>query len=171
MGERYRRLAKCARVRLDVSMFKSIVVGTDGSERAAKAVEQAAELAKTCGGTLHLVRAYKGVEQTMASAMAAGSMVATPPELGDVAKEESDAMRAALEQEAAAIRDLGVTVDVHPQPGSPVPVLLEVAAAVKADVIVIGNRGMTGAKRILGSVPNTLAHHAECAVLIVPTGA
>jgi nucleotide-binding universal stress UspA family protein len=151
-------------------MFKSIVVGTDGSGRAAKAVEQAADLAKVCDATLHLVRAYKGVEQTMASAMAAGSMVATPPELGDVAKEESDAVRVALEAEAATLREQGITVDVHPQPGSPVPVLLEVAAAVHADVIVIGNRGMTGAKRILGSVPNTLSHHAECAVLIVPTG-
>ena len=51
-----------------------------------------------------------------------------------------------------------------------VPVLLDVATAFHADVIVIGNRGMTGAKRVLGSVPNTLSHHAECAVLIVPTG-
>ncbi|MCJ7672212.1 MAG: universal stress protein [Acidimicrobiia bacterium] len=151
-------------------MFKSILVGTDGSGRAAQAVAQAAELAKVCDATLHLVRAYKGVEQTMASAMASGSLVATPPELGDAAKEEADAMRGALEDEAAAIRATGVTVDVHAQPGSPVPVLLEMATAVNADVIVIGNRGMTGAKRILGSVPNTLSHHAECAVLIVPTG-
>jgi nucleotide-binding universal stress UspA family protein len=151
-------------------MFKSIVVGTDGSTRAASAVEQAAELAKACGATLHLVRAYKGLEQTMASAMASGSLVATPPELGDAAKEEADAMRGALEDTATAIRATGVTVDVHAQSGSPVPVLLEVATAVNADVIVIGNRGMTGAKRILGSVPNTLSHHAECAVLIVPTG-
>jgi nucleotide-binding universal stress UspA family protein len=53
--------------------------------------------------------------------------------------------------------------------GSPAPVILETASAVGADLIVVGNRGMTGAKRILGSVPNTLAHHATCAVLIVRT--
>jgi nucleotide-binding universal stress UspA family protein len=151
-------------------MFTSIVVGSDGSERAAKAVAQAAELAKTVGATLYLVRAYKGVEQTMASAMAAGSMVTTMPELGDAAKEEASTITAALEQEAAPLRENGVTVDCRAEPGSPAPVLLETATAVKADLIVIGNRGMTGAKRILGSVPNTLAHHAECAVLIVQTG-
>ena len=75
-----------------------------------------------------------------------------------------------MEQEATAIRESGVDVELHPHAGSPVPVLIEVAKAVNADVIVVGNRGMTGAKRILGSVPNTLSHHAECAVLIVPTG-
>ena len=53
--------------------------------------------------------------------------------------------------------------------GSAVPVLLDLAGEVGADVIVTGNRGMTGAKRLLGSVPNTLAHNAECAVLIVQT--
>jgi nucleotide-binding universal stress UspA family protein len=152
-------------------MFNSIVVGTDGSERASKAVDEAAELAKISGATLHLVRAYKGVDQTVAAAMAAGSMAATPlPELDDASKGEAEAVRAALEEEADGVRARGVTVDVHPRTGSPVPVLLDVATAVHADVIVIGNRGMTGAKRILGSVPNTLSHHAECAVLIVPTG-
>jgi nucleotide-binding universal stress UspA family protein len=48
-------------------------------------------------------------------------------------------------------------------------VILETANALHADLIVVGNRGMTGAKRILGSVPNTLSHHASCAVLIVRT--
>lgn len=152
-------------------MFTSILVGTDGSGRAAKAVEQAAELAKACGAKLHLVRAYKGVEQTMASAMAAGSVISAPPELGDAAKEEADTMNGALEAEAGPLRErFGIEVDCHAVPGSPAPVLLEAADAVHADVIVIGNRGMTGAKRILGSVPNTLSHHAGCAVLIVPTG-
>lgn len=151
-------------------MFHTIVVGTDGSERATKAVDQAAELAKVCGATLHLVRAYKGIEQTVASAMAAGSMAATPPDLTEFSNEETASIKDALDLEADDLRKDGVSVQVHAQPGSPVPVLLEVATAVNADVIVIGNRGMTGAKRILGSVPNTLAHHAECAVLIVPTG-
>jgi nucleotide-binding universal stress UspA family protein len=150
-------------------MFSSIVVGTDGSARAAKAVDEAAELAKISGGTLHLVRAYKGIDQSVAAAMAAGSMAATPPPLDGASKDEADTVRAALEEEATAIRARGITVDVHAHAGSPVPVLLDVATAFGADVIVIGNRGMTGAKRILGSVPNTLAHHAECAVLIVPT--
>jgi nucleotide-binding universal stress UspA family protein len=45
----------------------------------------------------------------------------------------------------------------------------EVASTVDADLIVIGNRGMTGARRVLGSVPNSVAHHASCSVLIVET--
>jgi nucleotide-binding universal stress UspA family protein len=43
------------------------------------------------------------------------------------------------------------------------------AGAASADMIVVGNRGMSGAKRMLGSVPNKVSHHATCEVLIVPT--
>ena len=150
-------------------MFRSIVVGTDGSERAGRAVDQAAELAKTCGAKLHLVNAYRGVESSVAAAMAAGSMVATP-DLGDVAQQEANAIGAALEQQAGALRDKGVDVQTHAVSGSPVEVMLDIAQDTGSDLIVVGNRGMTGAKRLLGSVPNTLAHHAECAVMIVPTG-
>ena len=53
-------------------MFRTILVGTDGSARATRAVEQAAEMAQTLDATLHIVRAYKGVEETMATAMASG---------------------------------------------------------------------------------------------------
>jgi nucleotide-binding universal stress UspA family protein len=150
-------------------MFKTIGVGTDGSERAARAVTQAAELAKVCGATLHIVHAYRGIETSVAAAMAAGSMVATPG-LGEVAEEETAALTKALEVQADAIRKEGLDVKTHAIAGGAVEVVLDVAGSTHADVIVVGNRGMTGAKRILGSVPNTLAHHAECAVLIVPTG-
>jgi nucleotide-binding universal stress UspA family protein len=44
-----------------------------------------------------------------------------------------------------------------------------VATQVKADVIVVGNKGMTGLRRVLGSVPNSVAHQAPCAVLIAFT--
>jgi nucleotide-binding universal stress UspA family protein len=150
-------------------MFRTIVVGTDGSERAGRAVAQAAELAKIAGAKLHVVHAYRGIESSVAAAMAAGSMVATP-DLGDVAQQEADSLNAALEEQAAAIRGDGVDVETHVVAGSPVEVMLDIASSSGADLIVVGNRGMTGAKRLLGSVPNTLAHHAECAVMIVPTG-
>jgi nucleotide-binding universal stress UspA family protein len=150
-------------------MFRTIVVGTDGSTRASRAVEQAAELAQTLDATLHIVRAYKGVEETMATAMASGAMVTPSPELGDVAKEEAEAVGSTLDSLAASVRERGVAVETHAVSGSPASVILATATAVGADLIVVGNRGMTGAKRILGSVPNTLAHHATCAVLIVRT--
>ena len=47
--------------------------------------------------------------------------------------------------------------------------ILGIAESEDADLIVVGNRGMTGARRVLGSVPNSVAHGARCAVLIVPT--
>lgn len=78
-------------------MFTSIVVGTDGSERAARAVEQASALAKICGATLHVVGAYKGIDTAIATAMAAGSLVATPPALGHASEEEAEAAQRALE--------------------------------------------------------------------------
>jgi nucleotide-binding universal stress UspA family protein len=150
-------------------MFQTIVVGTDGSARALRAVEKAAEIAQRFDATLHLVEAYKGVEQTMATAMASGSMVTTPPELDEVAHEEAGEVGNDLETQAADLRARGLRVETHAVSGSPAPAILETVEAVGADLIVVGNRGMTGAKRILGSVPNTLSHHAECAVLIVPT--
>jgi nucleotide-binding universal stress UspA family protein len=96
-------------------------------------------------------------------------MVTPSPELGEVAKEEAEAVGSTLESLAASLRERGVSVESHAVSGSPATVILETAAALGADLIVVGNRGMTGATRILGSVPNTLAHRASCSVLIVRT--
>jgi nucleotide-binding universal stress UspA family protein len=65
----------------------------------------------------------------------------------------------------------GVRVETHARPGDPADVLVDVAEEVGADLLVIGNRGMTGVKRfVLGSVPNKVSHHAPCSLLIVDTG-
>jgi nucleotide-binding universal stress UspA family protein len=151
------------------SLYRTIVVGTDGSPRAQRAVQRAAEMAQRFGARLHLVQAYKGVEQTVADAMATGGMVTPTAEVEEAAEEEAAELALGLEAQAALLRDRGVEVETHSVSGSPAPAILETAETVGADLIVVGNRGMTGAKRILGSVPNTLAHHADCAVLIVPT--
>lgn len=150
-------------------MYETIVVGTDGSERATQAVEKAAELAKRFDATLHLVQAYKGAEEAMATAMASEAIVIPSRELEEAAREEAETVGGGLEAQAAALRTRDIRVEPHAVSGSPAPAILETATAVGADLIVVGNRGMVGAKRILGSVPNTLSHHAECAVLIVPT--
>jgi nucleotide-binding universal stress UspA family protein len=47
--------------------------------------------------------------------------------------------------------------------------ILEVADEVGADLIVVGNKGMKGARRVLGSIPNSISHSARCSVLIVQT--
>ena len=51
------------------------------------------------------------------------------------------------------------------------PELIADAAEVEADLIVVGNKGMTGVRRVLGSVPNSVAHSAPCSVLIAFTKA
>ena len=57
----------------------------------------------------------------------------------------------------------------HAFPGDPVDTILHIAAEIDADLIVVGNKGMRGAGRVLGSVPNSIAHKAPCAVMIVST--
>jgi nucleotide-binding universal stress UspA family protein len=53
--------------------------------------------------------------------------------------------------------------------GSAADAILDTALAVDADLVVVGSQGMQGARRVLGSVPNSVAHGASCAVLIVKT--
>ena len=54
--------------------------------------------------------------------------------------------------------------------GDPAEGLIEVAEEENVDCIIVGNKGMTGAKRfLLGSVPNQVSHHAPCNVMIVHT--
>jgi nucleotide-binding universal stress UspA family protein len=135
---------------------EAIVVGTDGSETAAKAVSKAATLARQRGAPLHIVTAY-----------------GTKPE---VVPEELNWMETAgvqadtILQQATAALDAGLDVETHSRVGDPASVLIDVAVETSADLIVVGNKGMTGMARfLLGSVPNKVAHHAPCDVLIVRT--
>jgi nucleotide-binding universal stress UspA family protein len=67
-------------------------------------------------------------------------------------------------------REAGVPVNVYPRQGDPADAILDVAEEQDADLVVVGNKGMTGAKRfLLGSVPNKVSHHAPCSVLIIRT--
>jgi nucleotide-binding universal stress UspA family protein len=75
-----------------------------------------------------------------------------------------------LEDEADAVRVAGVTIETLAREGDPADAILDVAEQRNADLIVVGNKGMTGAKRfLLGSVPNKISHHAPCSVLIIRT--
>jgi nucleotide-binding universal stress UspA family protein len=137
-------------------MSESIVVGTDGSETAKRAVTEAARLARALGAEVHIVSA--------SHPLSALSVEFVMP-VGD----DRDALEATLAAAAAAVGADDVTVHTHAATGSPAEALLEVAAAVGASTIVVGNRGMYGAKRVLGSIPNTVSHRARCNVLIVST--
>lgn len=145
-----------------VSVSEVIVVGTDGSETAKEAVGEAIRLAKAFDAELHLVSAYKPLH---------GAHVAGAPEgAAKVWQPLPDSkVEAILEEAAAAGRLRGVTVKTHSSQHEPADALLSVASDIGANLIVVGNRGMHGARRVLGSVPNKVAHNADCNVLIVST--
>jgi nucleotide-binding universal stress UspA family protein len=146
-------------------MFRSIVVGTDGSDTAGQAVRQAVDLAKSVGATLELVSAYEPVP-----AQRLREERRDMPEDLQWAVSPREDVDATLEAAAGVAREVGVAVNVYPRQGDPADAILDVAEEQGADLIVVGNKGMTGAKRfLLGSVPNKVSHHAPCSVLIIRT--
>ena len=144
-------------------MYKVIVVGTDGSDRAGRATDAAFSLAQLTGATVHIVHVIRLV--AMASAgYGDPSTIATA---NADARDSGDLICARVRSEAER---RGVPAEVHKVDGDPADMLVKVAEAVDADLLVIGNRGMTGVKRlVLGSVPNKVSHHCPCSVLIVDT--
>lgn len=146
-------------------MFRSIVVGTDGSDTAAQAVRQAVDLAGAVGAKLELVSAYSPVSQQRL-----GEERRQAPEDLQWAINPREDVDATLEAAAAVAREAGVPVEVFPRQGDPADAILDVAEEREADLIIVGNKGMTGAKRfLLGSVPNKVSHHAPCSVMIIRT--
>jgi nucleotide-binding universal stress UspA family protein len=146
-------------------VFERIVVGTDGSETATEAVSRAIELSRLTGSKLDIVAAFEPVSQTRLR-----------EEQGEVPGDVSHAVgpredvNVALEGALGMAKREGVDAESHPRQGDPADAILDVAENIGADLIVVGNKGMTGAKRfLLGSVPNKVSHHAPCGVYIVRT--
>jgi nucleotide-binding universal stress UspA family protein len=146
-------------------VISSIVVGTDGSETARKAVREALELAKQLGARLDVVSAYEPVSNQRLREEARQ----VPQDLEWMVNPRED-VEATLREAAEEMEGAGVQVETFPREGDPSDAILDVAEERGADLIVVGNKGMTGAKRfLLGSVPNKVSHHAPCSVLIVRT--
>jgi nucleotide-binding universal stress UspA family protein len=145
-------------------VFTRIVVGTDGSDTAAEAVRQAVDLAKLAGAELSIVSAYGPIPKRRVE----GELDAPADVQYEIGPRED--VNLVLDTAAAAARKEGVEVQTHPVEGEPADAILNVAEETKADLIVVGNKGMTGARRfLLGSVPNNVSHHAPCSVIIVRT--
>jgi nucleotide-binding universal stress UspA family protein len=146
-------------------MFDRIVVGTDGSETATEAVKTAVELAKISNAKLEIVSAYEPVPQARLREEGEGIS-------GDVsyAVNPREDVQFVLDKAAAEAKKAKVDVVTHPREGDPADVILDVAEENNADLVLVGNKGMTGARRfLLGSVPNKISHHAPCDVWIVKT--
>ncbi len=146
-------------------LFERIVVGTDGSDSAKEAVRQAASIADLTGASLHVVSAYEPVSNRRVASESEGAPADIQHEFGP-----REDVNFALDGAAAIARDKGVEVKPHARDGDPADAILAVAEEEEADLIVVGNKGMTGARRfLLGSVPNKVSHHADCSVVIVRT--
>lgn len=139
-------------------MANIIVVGVDASETALAAAREAAELAGALGATLHVITAFDRNEVEVV-------------EIGSerwVIGSAEDALQTATNV-AAHLRAITTDIEVSAGDGKPADVLIDHAREVDARMIVVGNRRMQGIGRVLGSVANTVAHHAPCAVHIVKT--
>lgn len=129
-------------------MIRTLVVGTDGSDAAQRAVAYAASLAYDLGAQVHLVHA---VDHHVSSA-------------DHDAIAERLLARWAAPLEAAQV---GWCTELHD--GSPAAVLADVARETRAHLIVVGNRGEHPQSTLfLGTTAHGLAHSAPAAICIVP---
>jgi nucleotide-binding universal stress UspA family protein len=142
--------------------YRTIVAGTDGSDSAERAIEQAVDLAALDAARLVIVTAFERRD--------------SPPDeripsdvrwmLTDPNEAERHARRARHLAAEREVRD----VVVQALEGEPAAELLEAAETFGADLIVVGSVGLTGGARfLLGSVASSVLHHAPCDVLVVHT--
>ena len=140
-------------------MAESIVVGTDGSGHAERALDEAIAIAVRDGAALHIVTAFPDpavVREKITSGATAMSV-----NLSEVADQ-------VLARAAEHAREKGVRAETHAREADPAEAILEVASAQSADLIVVGSRGLSGLQRfLLGSVSAKVSEHASCTVMIV----
>lgn len=148
-----------------MSAYTKVVVGTDGSESSYLAVDRAAQLAADASATLVIACAYVPADPRAVSQAA--------DQLGEEAYKirgdnpAEDIVRTARDRAQAA----GATeIDARTVKGAPVESLIKLAEDVGADLLVVGNKGLSSLTgRLLGSVPADAARRATCDVLIVHT--
>jgi nucleotide-binding universal stress UspA family protein len=123
-------------------MYSRILVGTDGSSTAARAVDRAVQVAASTGASLMILSAGRSERGTKV-----------------------------VEAEAARHAGAGVAIETKVVDADPVTALTAEARAGGFDLLVVGNKGMTGVSRFfrLGSVPNKVSHHLPCSLLVVKT--
>ena len=146
-------------------MYRNLVVGTDGSETAERAVRHAARLAAATNARLVIVTAF--VPDPHVDAPSATNV---PDELRWMLADRSQAEERARHGREVAKREGAGEVVIQTSEGDPSEVLIGAADDFGAGLIVVGSKGLTSAARfLLGSVASTVSHHAPCDVLIVHT--
>lgn len=145
--------------------YRKVLVGTDGSDSATVAVHEAAKLARALEARLEIVYAFHPPDPRMLARW----MQEAPEEIASRITGTAGA-ETVVEKAKAAAAEEGVEAEARFLEGDPAEVIIDEAEGGGADLIIVGSRGMTGAKRfLLGSVPNKISHHAPCDVLIVHT--
>lgn len=147
-------------------MIKAILVGTDNSERATRAVEYAADLAEQLGATLRIVVVHEPVVVADAASQQAVYGIQNDRQL----EEALDAHRAILGPIADRLRDRGLDVEVQAVSGDPSFAVIELAKNGAGDLVVVGNKGLGGWRRLFGSVPSRVLAAGRVPVVVVPTG-
>jgi nucleotide-binding universal stress UspA family protein len=135
-----------------------IVVGVDGSNTAECAAREAASFAAATGARLHIVTAL--TKDRSATVKGGGECWQI------TSLDHAEQLLADLAQRVTPpdVERSTAVVD-----GKPADALCDEAERVGADLIVVGNKRMTGVGRILGSIANDVAHHAPCSVYIAKT--
>jgi nucleotide-binding universal stress UspA family protein len=143
-------------------MISSVAVGTDGSDTADKAVEFAMDLAKKYDARLIVISSYRPVSESRLKQ----EQKDAPDEIqwSINPTEDVEAILSDVEEKA---KEAGLAVTTVAGDGDPADVLVDHAEEQNADILVVGNKGMQ--RRILGSVPNSVAHKAACTVVVVKT--
>lgn len=137
-----------------------IVVGTDGSETATAAVMEAMRLASAFGETLHIVSVYEA-DNIHASAL--------PQEFAGLVSSHSN-VDSILADVASRARVAGIEAETHALMGDAADQIIDVAKETKANLIVIGNKGIGSVRRfVLGNVPSKVVHHSPCSTYVVHT--
>jgi nucleotide-binding universal stress UspA family protein len=145
-----------------MTQIQTIVVGTDGSETADRAVARATELASETGAVLHIVTAYKPTSIRKLQALRAS----LPDEFGSSLSADSEA-QTIVDRAAARASKMGVKAKTHLAAGKAATVIIKAAQDLGADIVVVGNKGIE--RKIRRSVPNGVSHDADRDVLIVDT--
>jgi nucleotide-binding universal stress UspA family protein len=143
-------------------MLSTIVVGTDGSETAAKAVDFAVDMAERYGSRLVIASSYSPIPEDRLAKEQADAPQEVKWSINPT--EDVDATLREVEEKA---QERGIKTVSEARQGDPADVLCEIAEQHDADLLVVGNKGMH--RRILGSVPNSVSHKAPCSVVIVKT--
>jgi nucleotide-binding universal stress UspA family protein len=138
-------------------MLSTIAVGTDGSDTAKKAVAEAIEMAKRYDAELVLISAFQD----------SGTTPKDDPDERQWAHSTSAQLQAILSRLERELKAQGLACRTLFDEGDPADVMVRLAEECKADALVIGNKGMQ--RRVLGSVPKSIAQKAPCSVFIVKT--